>query len=160
MPKEIKKSLALAVLCLLVPDAQAESQYPDIWITSGFYSYHFDRDIKRREDNTGWGVEAAFSDRHAVLGGTFINSEFERTYYAGYLWRPLRTDLAGVNIAAGLALLALDGYPRVNNGGWFPVVLPGVSVEYKRVGLNFTVIPTIQNHVDGAVAVQFKLRLW
>jgi hypothetical protein len=33
-------------------------------------------------------------------------------------------------------------------------------VEGKRVGVNFSVVPTIKDKVDGAVVLQIKLRVW
>jgi hypothetical protein len=38
--------------------------------------------------------------------------------------------------------------------------MPLLSVEGKRFGANFTVVPTIKDRIDGAVAVQLKLRVW
>lgn len=55
---------------------------------------------------------------------------------------------------------AFDGYPRYRNGDWFLAALPVLAVEYKRVGVNFVIVPTIPNRLDGAISVQLKLRVW
>ena len=63
-------------------------------------------------------------------------------------------------MSAGITVGAFDGYPRYHNGGWFPAALPVLAMEYKQVGVNFFVVPTISNRLDGAVAVQVMLRVW
>jgi hypothetical protein len=133
---------------------------PQVWLNPGIYSYHFDRSKNFREDNIGFGAEVRLTDDHALMAGTFINSDRARSYYGAYQWRPLHWRPAGVNMSAGITLGAFDGYPRYRNGGWFPAALPVLAVEYKRVGVNFFVVPTISNRLDGAVAVQIMLRVW
>jgi hypothetical protein len=59
-----------------------------------------------------------------------------------------------------LVAAALDGYPRNKDGGWFVVALPLLAVQGKRLGFNLTIIPTIENKVYGAVALQVRLRVW
>lgn len=133
---------------------------PSVWLNAGSYSRHFSRDREFREDNIGIGAEAWFSDNHALMAGTFINSDGARSHYGAYQWRPLHWYPAKVAVSAGITLGAFDGYPRYRNGGWFPAVLPVVTVEYKRIGVNIFVVPTIPNRLDGAIAVQVKVRVW
>jgi len=133
---------------------------PQVWLNAGTYSYHFDRNKDLREDNIGFGAEVWLSDDHALMGGTFINSTRMRSHYGAYQWRPLHWQLAGVKVGAGITLGALEGYPRYRDGGWFLAALPAISVEYERVGVNLFVVPTISNRIDGALSVQFKLRVW
>ena len=156
----------LLLSCIASPAAGADTQTapargsPSVWLNPGTYSYHFSRDKDFREDNIGIGAEVWLADDHALMAGTFINSERARSRYGAYQWRPLHWRPAGVTVGAGIALGAFDGYPRYRNGGWFPAVLPVLAVEYKRVGVNLFVVPTISNRLDGAVALQFKLRVW
>lgn len=133
---------------------------PQVWLNAGTYSYHFNRDKNFRENNTGLGAEVWLGDDHGLMAGTFMNSDDERSHYAAYQWRPLHWQPAGVHIGAGITLGAFDGYPRYRNGGWFPAALPVVSVEYKRVGVNFFFVPTIPDRLDGAISIQLKLRVW
>lgn len=133
---------------------------PQVWLNAGSYSYHFDRDKDFRENNTGFGAEVWFTGDHALMGGTFINSDGARSHYAAYQWRPLHWQVAAVKIGAGITLGAFDGYPRYRNGGWFPAVLPALSAEYKLVGINLFLVPTIPDRLDGALSIQFKLRIW
>lgn len=152
----------LAVLCGLpcgAPAAEPEFQ-TQVWLNPGFYSYHFDRDKNLRENNTGLGVEVLLAPDHGLMAGTFMNSRDERSYYAGYQWRPLHWRPAHVLVSAGVAVAAIDGYPTYKDGGWFLSLLPVLSIEGRRLGINLSIIPTIKDRIDGAIAVQVKLRVW
>ena len=133
---------------------------PQVWLNAGLFSYHFDRSLDLREDNVGFGAEVLVASDHALMAGTFINSNRARTHYGAYQWRPLHWQPAGINVNAGIVVGAFDGYPNMRNGGWFIGAMPLLSVEGKRFGVNFTIVPTIKNRIDGAVAVQIKLRVW
>jgi hypothetical protein len=157
--------LAFSIFCATWMDkagAQAAPAAfsPQIWLNAGSYSRHFDRDKNFRENNTGFGAEIWLERDHALMGGTFINSDAVRSHYVAYQWRPLHWQPGGTRIAAGITLGAFDGYPRNRNGGWFPAALPVLSMEYKMVGVNFLFVPTIPDRLDGAIAMQLKLRVW
>jgi len=154
------RTIALVGVALIASEARAEESYPRVWLNPGFYSFHFDQDADLRENNIGFGAEIELRRNHVLIGGTFINSDDERSYYGGYEWRPLHWQPAKTDVSAGLILAALDGYPGMRNGGWFVTVLPMVSVQWKRLGVNLTIVPEIENRLYGAVAVQFKFRVW
>jgi len=139
--------------------AGAEFQ-PRVWLSPGIYSYHFDRGLDLREDNVGPGVEVLIAQNHALMAGSFINSNRARTHYGAYQWRPLHWQPAGLDVAAGIIAGAFDGYPRMRDGGWFIGAMPVLAVEGRYVGVNFTIVPTIKDRLDGAVAVQIKIRVW
>ena len=158
------RSCAL-LFAVLVPvgahaDDAPEHFSPQVWISPGIYSQHFDRSKHLRDDNPGLGVEVALARDHALLGGTYINSNRARTRYGAYEWRPLHWRVAGLDVGAGVALGAFDGYPNYRHGGWFVAPLPVLAIEGTRFGANLSVIPTIRNRLDGALAVQVKLRIW
>jgi hypothetical protein len=132
-------------------------KYP-VWVNAGLFSYHKDRNQGYRESNWGLGFETMFTREHGMVAGTFLNSEHARSKYIGYQWRPLSWSVGdGWNVAAGLSVNAIDGYPGTNNRGWFIAPLPILALEYKNFGANFVAIP---HKNGGAVAVQFKLRVW
>jgi hypothetical protein len=133
---------------------------PRVWISPGIYSQHFDTSKHLRDDNVGLSIEVDLAPDHAVIGGNYINSDRARTHYGAYEWRPLHWQVAGLELGAGVALGAFDGYPNYHDGGWFVAPLPVLAVEGRRIGVNLILIPTIQNRLDGALAVQFKLRVW
>lgn len=139
-----------------VPD----KSFPHVWLNPGSFSYHFDRDKDLRESNTGFGAELTLAGDHVLASGTFINSNRKRSLYGAYYWRPLHWRPAGINVHAGVALGAFDGYPNYRSGAWFPAALPMLAIESGRVGANIFLVPTIKNRLDGAIAVQFKLRVW
>jgi hypothetical protein len=138
-------------------DVQPQRQ---VWLNPGFYSWHFDRTQDLREDNWGAGAEVVLAADHALMAGSFINSDRERSRYAAYQWRPLHWQPYGINVSAGVMLGIADGYPNYKNGGWFIALLPLLAVEGKRVGANFSIVPTIKDRTHGAVVVQIKLRVW
>jgi len=141
-------------------DGPERDAYPNIWLNPGFLSYHFDRDADLREDNLGLGAEIEFNADHVLMGGAFMNSEDERSHYFGYQWRPLHWVVGGADVHVGLVAAGLDGYPRKNDGDWFFVALPLLAVQGDRLGVNLTVIPTIEDQVYGSIALQFRLRVW
>jgi hypothetical protein len=103
-------------------------------------------------------VEVAPSPKHAFVAGSFINSDRERSRYAGHYWRPWRRQQAGIEVGAGAVFALADGYSTVNGGGWFPIVLPAFSVDYRSLGANLVFIPHPRN--GAALALQLKLRVW
>lgn len=131
-----------------------------VWINPGIYSQHFDSSKGLRNNNVGVGAEAMLARDHVVMGGSFINSNRARTRYAAYEWRPLHWQWGGVNVSAGVAIGAFDGYPNYRNGAWFVAPLPMLSIEGKTFGANLALIPTVENRFDGALAVQVKMRVW
>ena len=152
-------------LFLLVPlsanaDGERAKLSPSIWISPGIYSQHFDSSKSLRNDNWGLSVEAVLAKDHALIGGGYINSNRAHTRYAAYEWRPMHWQVTGLNVSAGVAVGAFDGYPNYRNGGWFVAPLPIVAVEGERFGVNLSVIPTIRNRLDGALAIQAKFKVW
>ncbi len=156
----------VAVFCFHAPVFAAEAaeepaeaaplvSFKSIWVNAGMLSYHFDRDKNFQGNNHGFGVEASLSDTNAIYGGNFINSVDKHSNYLGWAWRPWTLGPTRLGFIAG----AFDGYPKVNNAGWFLAALPVLSYEYRYVGVNLLLIPEVSDKVDGAAVVQFKFRL-
>ena len=133
---------------------------PQLWLNPGIYSYHFDRSQNFREDNVGIGAELLISPDHGLMAGTYVNSDRVTTRYGVYEWRPLHWQVAGADLSLALLMGAFDGYPRYRNGGWFLAAMPVLAIEGKRFGVNLGIVPTIKDRLEGAVAVQVKLRVW
>lgn len=130
-------------------------QAKSVWINAGFRTRHFERNAGMKENNYGLGVQVALSQTNSVIGGEFRNSDDACSRYLAWIWQPYAIGPARFGLLAG----AIDGYPRMQNGGWFPVILPVVSFEYKAVGVNLTLAPGYKDKLHGAVAAQFKLRV-
>ena len=160
--KHFTAQLLLSVA--LVATAQAADQADDtsfqVWLNPGIYSQHFDSNKGLRNSNIGFGAEVKVAADHSVLGGTFINSNNHRSHYGAYQWLPLHWQWKGVQISSGVVVGAFDGYPNYRNGGWFIAPVPVLAIEGERMGVNLTLIPTVANRFDGALALQFKLRVW
>ena len=53
-----------------------------------------------------------------------------------------------------------NGYSMAFNGGWFLAAIPAASVEYRRFGVNLTIVPSYKDRLYGAVSIQFKLKIF
>jgi hypothetical protein len=141
-------------------EAKPEESFPQVWLNPGIYSHHFDSGKGLRNNNIGLGAEVRLTNDHGLMGGTFINSNRQRSHYATYQWRPLHWQWGGLDLGAAIAVGGFDGYPNYRNGGWFVAPLPMLTVEGRTFGANISVIPTVANRFDGAIAIQLKMRVW
>ena len=160
-PLKLPLLICAAILGAAVQaEAAAADTSPQVWLNPGIYSMHFKRNSDYRENNIGIGAEVLLTDDHALMFGSFINSDRQRSKYAHYEWRPLHWQVSGLKLSAGIAAGVFDGYPRYHDGGWFAAALPLLSVEGERFGVNFALIPNIPDRLSGALAIQVKLRVW
>jgi hypothetical protein len=143
--------------------AQAKSETPEsgpqVWLTSGFISHHFKRDAGYNERNHGLGAEVRFDENNTVAGGFYRNSVRQTTHYLHFVWTPL--ELGPVRLGAAVGVI--DGYPQLNNGNAALAVMPVATTSFKLfsqdAGINLVYIPTVAQRVDGALALQFKMRI-
>jgi hypothetical protein len=152
-------ALALAGVCAHADDLFtkiAADPKSELWIDSGFATYHFDHDKNLNGGNRGLGVEYRFSGTMAAAAGRFVNSDRYYSNYAGVLWQPYALG----PVRLGAAIAAFDGYPKMRDRGWFPAVIPTFTYEYQRVGLNVGVIPTYKDRLYGGISVQLKVKLF
>jgi hypothetical protein len=158
---------ALAATCMvlaLAPVAHADdlltkidaSPKSEFWLDSGFATYHFNRDKDLNGGNRGLGAEYRFSGTLAATAGRFVNSDRMYSNYAGVIWQPYALG----PVRLGAAIAAFDGYPHMRDGGWFPAVIPTVTFEYQRVGVNVGIIPSYKDRLYGGISVQLKLKLF
>ncbi len=128
----------------------------ELWLNAGFYSYHFQKDKGLNNSNFGLGGEYRYSTVNSVALGEFYNSVRQTTHYAGWYWQPL--GLGPVRF--GAAVGAMDGYPKMQNSGWFFAVVPTASIEYKNIGASVMYIPSYKDKIYGVIALQLKLRVF
>ena len=162
------KSLLVLALAIGVSVASRAEKAPHLgvespralWVTTGFWSYHQANRAYYNQDNKGLGLEAAVDDNWAVAFGRYRNSVREQSTYVQAVWTPDATQFrfGELRITGGVAFGVVNGYPDMRKGKVFPAVLPVASVEYGRVGFNVTYIPTIVGKVDGAIAIQLKVK--
>jgi hypothetical protein len=128
----------------------------ELWLNPGFYSYHFQREKGLNNNNIGVGGDYRFSTVSAVTLGLFYNSDRKTSHYAGWYWQPV-----GVGpVRFGAVIGAMDGYPKMVDGGWFFAAIPTASIEYKNVGANLMFVPSYQDRLYGALSLQLKLKVF
>lgn len=153
--------LALAAPCIA---AQADDIFTkidadprsEVWIDTGFATAHFDSGKNLNGSNVGYGAEYRFSGTMAATAGHFYNSDRGHSSYAGVIWQPYAIG----PLRLGATVAGFNGYPRVRDGKWFPALIPTMTLEYKWVGINIGVIPTIGDRLYGGVSVQLKLKVF
>lgn len=127
----------------------------EVWIDSGFASYHFDRDRNLNGNNYGLGAEYRFSTENALTVGRFYNSDRYYSNYAGVYYQPLQWG----PVRFGAVFGGFNGYPHMKEGGWFLAAVPMASAEWGRFGLNLAYVPTLQNRLYGAISLQIKIKI-
>ena len=136
---------------VIEPKAKSE-----LWINPGMYSYHFQKDQNLNNNNWGVGLEYRFNTVASVTLGNFKNSDNGYSSYAGIYYQPIAIGPIRLGVVAG----GFNGYQSTNNGGWFPAVLPALTVEEGRFGANLFFIPTVGDRVHGAISLQIKVKLY
>ena len=158
------KKLALTVFALTAGAGavaqelagETKSKSNELWLTTGFATYHFQSEKDLNGRNPGVGLEYRFADALSVTAGRFFNSDRQHSRYVGMYYQPF--DIGGVRL--GGVLGGFDGYPKMRNGGWFVAVIPTATWEYERVGINVAVVPTYKERLHGGVSVQLKFKLF
>lgn len=140
--------------CSIQSCKAAENEF---WINTGGVSRHFDRSKNFNEVHPGVGIEWRANEDISVMAGFHRNSLSLRSNYLSAQYQPLH--LAGIKFGVSAGLL--DGYPLKENGGAFFAAIPMATWEGKTFGFNLGVIPNIpRQHIDGAVVLQFKTKVW
>jgi hypothetical protein len=134
-------------------DAAPKSEF---WLDSGFATYHFNRDKDLNGGNRGLGFEYRFSGTMSAVAGRFYNSDREYSNYAGVIWQPYAIG----PVRLGAAIAGFNGYPHMRDGGWFPALVPTLTYEYKRVGVNVGIVPSYKDRLYGGISVQLKLKVF
>lgn len=161
------KTLVLGALVLavaLAPLAHADELFTtidaapkrELWLDSGFATYHFNRNKDLNGGNRGLGAEYRFSGTAAAVAGRFVNSDRAYSNYAGVIWQPFALG----PLRLGAAIAAFNGYPHMRDGGWFPAVIPTLTYEYQRIGVNVGIIPSYKDRLYGGISVQLKFKLF
>jgi len=119
------------------------------------YSYHFDRHDDLDDTNPGIGVEYRINSRTSLAVGRYHNSVHEMTNYVAAYYQPWKLGPFRLGAIVGL----FDGYPKIRHGAVFPAVLPTASFEYKRVGVNIILLPTVGEKMSGLISFQLKFKV-
>jgi hypothetical protein len=154
--------LIAALACAPLAQAQDlftkvdDSAKNEVWLDSGFATWHFDRDQDLNGRNTGIGGEYRFSGTTSAMAGRFYNSNRAHSLYAGVLWQPYAVG----PVRLGAVVAGFNGYPNMRHGGWFPALIPVMTFDYQRVGVNVGIVPTYKDRLYGGISFQLKLKLF
>ena len=156
-----KLLLALAAICPLAHAGDVFSRVDsapvrEIWLDSGFATYHFDRDKDLNGANRGLGAEYRLRGDLTATAGRFYNSDREYSNYIGAIWQPFAMG----SVRLGAVAAVFNGYPRMHEGGWFPALIPVATIEYKRFGVNVGFVPSYKDRLYGGISVQLKFKLF
>lgn len=159
--------LGIVALCLGSGPTMAQTATPgdppalvlepfkhEVWINVGGFSRHFARHNGYNENNLGLGAEYRTSAELSYMAGAYDNSVRKTTSYLAVNWQPW--SLGPIKLGGTLGVM--NGYPSLAKGGTFFAALPMATWEGRRYGVNVGIIPSM-GKVDGAVIVQFKLRV-
>lgn len=128
----------------------------ELWLNPGFYSYHFQTDKGLNNRNIGLGGEYRYSTVGSITLGMLDNSNNKMSHYAGWYWQPLALS----RVRLGAVMGVIDGYPKMQNGGWFVIAIPTASIEYKRIEANLLMIPGYKDKLYGSLSLQLKFRVF
>ena len=96
-------------------------------------SYHVNRAADFNEENLGIGFRHYADDVHYITAGTYKNSEYNQSNYAGYGWEWKQGDFK-LGLSAGI----ITGYEL---GEVLPYVVP--VIRYKAVSLIIAPYPEV-----------------
>jgi hypothetical protein len=164
MLKRLKLIFISAAICTLsAPASSYANEYfaivnhepkSELWLNPGMLSYHFDRERSFNSRNVGFGAEYRYSTVASVTFGTYRNSYHESSNYIGAYWQPIQLGVFKFGAVAGV----FNGYSKTNDGGWFPALIPALTYEGERFGVNLLMVPSIPDKVAGSLSVQFKFK--
>ena len=164
MIKCLKWMFLAATFCALSAPAKTQASeffsitkhetQSELWLNPGMMSYHFDRDRSFNSRNVGFGAEYRFSSVASATLGTYNNSYHESSKYIGAYWQPIQFGVFKLGAVAGI----FNGYSKTNDGGWFPGLIPALTYEGDRFGVNILMVPSIPDRVAGSLSIQFKFK--
>lgn len=138
----MKALLALALALPLYANAD------DLWVSTGLWSRHPNEDhYKYNQHNVGIGLSYE-KNNYAFVLGEYDNSLRKHSDYIGVINYPYNLGPVRFGYLAGF----VSGYTE--RPQFMPAVAPVVSYEYRSIGVNFVIIPSV------VTAVQLKFKLW
>jgi hypothetical protein len=99
-------------------------------------SHHVNQSANFNESNYGLGMRHYTTKDRYITAGTYINSEYNRSNYAGFGW-----ETKG-NLKLGLSVGLITGYSLLSVS---PYIVP--SIRHEGVSLIFLVYPEAVTHL-------------
>ena len=125
----------------------------ETWMTVTLASKHFNAESKQEEMNYGVGIEQDMARNVRAVAGTYRNSNRRDSLYFGLSWHPLKAG----DWRFGAVAMLVGGYETAKHPELIKAVVPVISYETKKWGLNIPLIPATKDNA-GAVGLQFKVR--
>ncbi len=133
-----------------------------LWIDAMIGSHHIHPKQSFEDFNPGLGAECWLNGQWAVTAGGFRNSLARPSWYGGGVWAPEFAHWGFVRLAVMGGLISGYNYGRWGFGhdhSIGPVAAPIVMTTYKRVGVNFILVPPIpSDNLPFTIGFQFKVR--
>lgn len=122
-------------------------------------SKHINPDQEYNEKNPGYGIEYQWKDgnkNHILIGGKYLNSLDENSNYLGYgrKYRLLGND--DLHLDGGFVAGGATGYPDYQIA---PVLMPMLTAEGKRMGVNFFALPPVDGVTPATIMANFRYKL-
>ena len=158
--KEVSKLLkncitasACVLYLLWAPTTQANEI--DWWLTATVTSYHNNRNTtnhtKHNEENYGIGFERAVFKDTIMAGGVYRNSYWNTSHYLGLTYVPIQYGYFHFGAFGGI----VTGY----DDPFGIKILPTMSIQGKRFGVNLGVLPARDSRVISVIGLQVKVRI-
>jgi hypothetical protein len=151
-----------AVAAALSPSAQAADWCGGgVWVDAMIASHHIRPKESFEDVNPGLGVECWLNGQWALTAGGFRNSLSRPSWYGGGVWAPEFTHWGFVRLAVMGGIISGYNYGRWGIGPHRtigPVAAPIVMATYKRVGVNFILVPPIpSDNLPFTIGFQLKV---
>jgi hypothetical protein len=154
-------TIAAGVASSSVPAHAANWCGSGLWIDAMIASHHIHPEQSFEDVNPGLGVECWLNGQWALTAGGFRNSLARPSWYGGGVWAPEFAHWGFVRLAVMGGIISGYNYGRWGIGhdhSIGPVAAPLVMVTYKRVGMNFILVPPIpSDNLPFTIGFQLKL---
>lgn len=157
-------SAAIGAAALMLGSTQARAADwcgGGLWVDAMLASHHIHPKESFEDVNPGLGVECWLNGQWALTAGGFRNSLSHPSWYGGGVWAPEFAHWGFVRLAVMGGLISGYNYGSYGFGhdhSIGPVAAPIVMVTYKRVGMNFILVPPIpSDNLPFTIGFQLKV---
>jgi hypothetical protein len=123
----------------------------DTWISVGGGTEHFCHTCGYNNFNPGLGVQHDYNADVKLIAGGYYNSFHKTSLYGGAAYQPLQYSIIKFGVVSGLV-------SNYNNLRVPVMVLPALSIEGERVGVDILGGPSVGNY-KGLVTANLKFKL-
>jgi hypothetical protein len=164
--RTVKAAMAVALSAGLFAIGPTQARAADwcgggLWIDAMLASHHIHPKQSFEDVNPGLGVECWLNGQWALTAGGFRNSLSHPSWYGGGVWAPEFAHWGFVRLAVMGGVISGYNYGSYGFGhdhSIGPVAAPIVMVTYKRVGMNFILVPPIpSDNLPFTVGFQLKV---